>query len=37
MENRVLLTVDESEILTQANHQFQKIAARIERGGERLG
>jgi cytosine/adenosine deaminase-related metal-dependent hydrolase len=37
MENRVLLTVDESEILTQANYQFQKIAARIERGSERLG
>jgi hypothetical protein len=33
----VLLTVDESEILTQANHHFQMIAARIERGSERLG
>jgi 5-methylthioadenosine/S-adenosylhomocysteine deaminase len=37
MENRMLLTVDESEILTQANHHFQMIAARIERGSERLG
>ena len=37
MQNRRLLTVDESEILAQANRHFQKIAAEIERGRERLG
>ena len=37
MENRTLATVDESQILAQANRHFQKIAARIERGKERLG
>jgi 5-methylthioadenosine/S-adenosylhomocysteine deaminase len=37
MENRTLSTVDESEILAQANRHFQRIAARIERGREKLG
>jgi 5-methylthioadenosine/S-adenosylhomocysteine deaminase len=37
MENRRLSTVDESEILAQANRHFQKISARIERGRERRG
>jgi 5-methylthioadenosine/S-adenosylhomocysteine deaminase len=37
MENGMLSTVDESEILAQANHHFQKIAARVQRGSERVG
>jgi 5-methylthioadenosine/S-adenosylhomocysteine deaminase len=36
MQNRRLSTVDEPEILVQANRHFQKIAARIERGRERV-
>jgi len=35
MENRRLTTVDEAEILTQANRHFERIAARVERGRER--
>jgi 5-methylthioadenosine/S-adenosylhomocysteine deaminase len=36
MQNRRLTTVDESEILKQANRHFQRLATRIERGRERL-
>jgi 5-methylthioadenosine/S-adenosylhomocysteine deaminase len=36
MENRTLSTVYEPEILAQANRHFQRIAARVERGSERV-